>query len=341
LLKTDKKSSFSKSKDNKRVVFSRCVNNVNNNLLNKTEEKKLFYKIYNNYVNKNLLINNNTNIHDTNDFIKNKINVYNLPFNKVNDDSLAYLNNNNDYFHFSNNNDILNFKNSYSRNNSQIFNNNISNNNLISNYDTNNGQNNNSNYNSFKKENLENNSMTANNSSSYITNNPDKTPIKSKNNKTNYINISTNVKCLDFNLNNNFTKSPKNILDKSQIFGKINLYKLNNNNLSNNKLNLNLNNLNNNSNSNRNNINNNNNIYLKNQKSVSSDCSFNTYYNNINENELIKTTRINNNENIFSDDLLKEKPEISEQKANYPNCNASTNTNFFIKKKKDVKFILI
>ncbi len=324
-IKNDNKKTFSyeentnlRSIGEKTVVFSRCLNENFFKFTKNPETKNIVRKTEHNLANKSPSYMNdckNSSNYNRNFILKNNINESNSSLNKLKGDYTGYVLNDLDCF---NNNERINLKDNQSKNIQNILNhrNTFGYKNLLHNYEKNNYINKNyANYASFNKENNENIRMTLHNSTSYITFLQDKTPIKSNDNK-----IKTRI-----NL--------KNILDKEQKYKHINICSHNNKN------NFIINNNNNNTNNNTNE-----NIKIDEyQKSISSDCSLNSYYNHINENDILKTRRNSNDskENTILDDSFEQKANYKVQKTNFPNSNAITNTYFLTSKKKDVKYILI
>jgi len=290
----------SKIKDSKRVVFTRCVNylnnNNNNNIFFKSKEKKLDRQEENITIEHDNLSNLNNKklgsvVHISNHDLFYEINKFKFPFNKK--EVKETFNNNN-------NSNTLNINQNQLKRNS-ISLSNSSKNNLIINFETNSLLKNIM-FSSSQKENQEinNSSINYNNSNSNMSLCFSKTPIKPKNlNRIYHRNFSTNFKFLDTNLDTIYDKSPqeRNNMDfEKKSSGKI-----------------------------------------SSQKTISSNYSLNENYNNFNENELLKTSKFNLNDNIFLDfhDAEKTKKEIDKQ-----NCNASTNTNFFNRMKNVNLFLI-
>lgn len=355
----DEKLSAPKSKQSKRVVFTKCVSNQNNNFnfYGKNEEYNDNNNNGNN-INKKFIIKADSFSSNLNSNANNK---YNNPILK------SYLTgNSNNYIP---NNRILNNINSIKSNINLLQKDNINNNlNLYSthideaneicifeaspqtlNYTNNNYDNNNNNikikanlYNNYiknsnLKENTENNSINnINNSHSNLSPNLERTPIKPKNNlKTHFRNLSTNIKSLDLNFNGIHEKAPNASTDRTDICTNIISKKISNKSQ--------------NSNSNNSSIDDNNKDFI-NFENISI-RNYNNNYNNQEQEIIIKTSNLIIQENSFpySFNFLKQNSGNKINNIDYnlikknsiinPTCNPSTgtNTNLFKQRRKDVK----
>jgi hypothetical protein len=327
-IKAAKNSSVPKSKQSRRVVFTKCVNdNENFEIFGKSQEINKFLgkedinNCYNNSTLKSYLSlnynqknNNLANAFGNNNNVKNQFqNIGDAFFNK--NENLK--NNNLSILAIDANNNVdseasLLVQNNNNCRNQVILLNNKNKNckeeyiqiqeNIFSNY---------TNINSDMKENPENKSINNNNSNSNIWPNLDKTPIKPKKIKTHFRNLSTNIKTLDLNCIGIYDKIPNASTDRIDLFE---------------------------------------NEISKKTESKESSINQNYYENNINntkndfykEKYLIENCNLNIHETFFpyKVDFLKEnsnnKNTLYRKSIINSSCNASTNTNFFKKKLKDV-----